>query len=308
MWWSPTPTTLTLPQILPKSPRYPPQRHLHTLSSWWNAQPPTEFGNQKPWSKLRICSTPQTVYLDSWESLQSPASSSTCNSSSSSSSLAMMSRWLWRILQVVVIWAGDIGDYGCIGGIDTGMMSQWEAIQEGRRDWWTASTPRFLPGGRRLVVVDREETPILEGLLVCTRAARPCNMGASFLTSTHHRIFSVHSFMWALKSNNIPMGCPNQPCLCMETQIKLYEFAPGRGIPWSYSHSRHERMHTLLNNVMHLLHQWSFLPIMRGVENLLHRVEGPITDRFCAKFEKYKAVQNFPECVKIEIMRTAVFW
>ena len=154
----------------------------------------------------------------------------------------MMSRWLWRILQVVVIWAGDIGDYGCIGGIDTGMMSQWEAIQEGRRDWWTASTPRFLPGGRRLVVVDREETPILEGLLVCTRAARPCNMGASFLTSTHHRIFSVHSFMWALKSNNMPFGCPNQPSAWRLNlnSTNLHQVGASHG---SYSQGRHERMH-----------------------------------------------------------------
>ena len=160
MWWSPTPTTLTLPQILPKSPRYPPQRHLHTLSSWWNAQPPTEFGNQKPWSKLRICSTPQTVYLDSWESLQSPASSSTCNSSSSSSSLAMMSRWLWRILQVWWSEQGILGIMGALvaltrgwwasgrrskraGGIDGRRAPRDSCRAAGALWWWTERKRRF---------------------------------------------------------------------------------------------------------------------------------------------------------------------
>ena len=97
-------------------------------------------------------------------------------------------RWLWRILQVWWSEQGILGIMGALVALTRG-LSQWEAIQEGRRDWWTASTPRFLPGGRRLVVVDREEAPILEGLLVCTEPPGPSTWELPFslpLLAEHH--------------------------------------------------------------------------------------------------------------------------
>ena len=86
----------------------------------------------------------------------------------------------------VVIWAGDIGDYGCIGGIDTG-IEPVGGDPRGPEGLMDGEHPE-IPAGRQAPCGGGQGGSADFGRPFSVyRTARPFNMGASFFTSTPRR-------------------------------------------------------------------------------------------------------------------------